>query len=68
MEGVQEMTAEQFAAEAMAADMAQWIVFDATKVNAPTMTEQLEEWLSDNLPSKTYRYKCPKKLAGMDNF
>ena len=57
MEGVQEMTAEQFAAEAMAADMAQWIVFNARKVNAQVMTEQLDQWLSDNPPSRTYRYK-----------
>ena len=61
MEGVQEMTAEQFAAEAMAADMAEWIVFNARKVNAETMTEELEQWLSDNPPSKTYRYKYSKE-------
>ena len=61
MEGVQEMTAEQFAAEAMAADMAEWIVFNTRKVNAETMTEELEQWLSDNSPSKTYRYKYSKE-------
>ena len=65
MEGVQEMTAEQFAAEAMAADMAQWIVFNASEVNAQVLTEQLEQWLSDNPPSKTYRYKFSYKSVGM---
>ena len=56
MEGVKEMTAEHFAAEAMAADMAKWIVFNTRKINPAEVTEQLEQWLKDNQPSETYRY------------
>ena len=56
MEVVEGMTAEQFAAEAMAADMAEWVVFDARKIPSEEMTELLGKWLSDNPPSHTYRY------------
>ncbi len=52
MEGVQEMTAEHFAAEALAADMDEWITFDARRRSE----EEFEPWLKSNLPSETFRW------------
>lgn len=44
--------AETYAAEAMAADMDPWIVFDARR----TPRSEFDAWLESNRPSQVYRY------------
>lgn len=45
-------SAETYAAEAMAADMDPWIVFDSRK----TPRSEFDSWLESNRPSQVYRY------------
>ncbi|KAJ8281835.1 hypothetical protein COCON_G00043540 [Conger conger] len=52
MENAEPLSAEKYAAEAMAADMAPWIVFDACK----TPRAEFEGWLESNRPSQVSRY------------
>lgn len=46
------LTAQDYAAEAMAADMDPWIVFDARK----TPRAEFDRWLESNRPSQVLRY------------
>ena len=68
MEGVQEMTADHFAAEAMAADMDRWIIFDAERIDLEEVTEQFERWLKDNQPSQILRYQLVKLFTLLERF
>ena len=56
METSTSRTAEHFVAEAMATDMARWIVFDPKERNPDSVAEEFEQWLKENLPSQTYMY------------
>uniref|UniRef100_A0A1A8KK70 Chromosome 11 open reading frame 68 n=1 Tax=Nothobranchius kuhntae TaxID=321403 RepID=A0A1A8KK70_NOTKU len=51
-EGETLFMAEAFAAEAMAADMDPWIVFDSRR----TPRSEFEGWLESNRPSQVYRF------------
>ncbi|KAF7214554.1 UPF0696 protein C11orf68 homolog [Nothobranchius furzeri] len=51
-EGETPFMAEAFAAEAMAADMDPWIVFDSRR----TPRSEFEGWLESNRPSQVYRF------------
>uniref|UniRef100_A0A1A8Q405 Chromosome 11 open reading frame 68 n=2 Tax=Nothobranchius TaxID=28779 RepID=A0A1A8Q405_9TELE len=51
-QGETPFTAEAFAAEAMAADMDPWIVFDSRR----TPRSEFEGWLESNRPSQVYRF------------
>lgn len=49
-------TAEEFAAEAMAADMDEWIVFDPANFDgAGNLEEAFQDWLQNNQPSDLSR-------------
>ncbi|KAJ8405403.1 hypothetical protein AAFF_G00318760 [Aldrovandia affinis] len=52
MENAEPLSAENYAAEAMAADMDPWIIFDARK----TPRAEFEGWLESNRPSLVSRY------------
>ncbi|KAL4613035.1 hypothetical protein GN956_G23329 [Arapaima gigas] len=52
MESPGVLTADKYAAEAMAADMDPWIEFDARK----TPRAEFESWLKSNRPSQVMRY------------
>ncbi|XP_051901155.1 UPF0696 protein C11orf68 homolog [Pristis pectinata] len=47
--------AEDYAAEAMAADMDPWVVFDGRK----TPRAEFDDWLDSNRPSRTFRHGGP---------
>lgn len=52
--------AETYAAEAMAADMDPWIVFDSRK----TPRSEFDGWLESNRPSRVYRFGNKETGAG----
>ncbi|KAG2468999.1 CK068 protein, partial [Polypterus senegalus] len=52
--------ADNYAAEAMAADMDPWIVFDARK----TPKAEFDDWLETNRPSRVCRFGDPERNLG----
>ncbi|XP_058871954.1 UPF0696 protein C11orf68 homolog [Acipenser ruthenus] len=54
------LLAESYAAEAMAADMDPWVVFNARK----TPRAEFENWLETNLPSQVRRFGDPERNVG----
>ncbi|XP_006002518.1 UPF0696 protein C11orf68 homolog [Latimeria chalumnae] len=59
-DGAEHFPAEDYAAEAMAADMDPWLVFDARK----TPRAEFEDWLETNRPSRVCRYGDPTRDLG----
>ncbi|KAJ8350592.1 hypothetical protein SKAU_G00257220 [Synaphobranchus kaupii] len=60
MENAEPLSAEKYAAEAMAADMDPWIVFDARK----TPRAEFDGWLESNRPSLVSRHGDEEGGAG----
>ncbi|XP_043929712.1 UPF0696 protein C11orf68 homolog [Protopterus annectens] len=57
MEKEERFPAEDYAAEALAADMDPWVIFDARK----TPRAEFEDWLDTNRPSRVCRYGDPDR-------